>query len=146
MIHHHAAGLHKGVADGWPNKVEAGFFQGFAHGLGLRRDGWNLGALAEMVDHRLTINKGPQVFDRVIKLEPGQGILPNRLEFEAIAHNARVLHQLFDFIIAQLGQALDIEAMQHLAIAFALLEHGDPRQTGLKTFKQQQLEEFIGVS
>lgn len=147
VIHDHAGGLHIGVADGRADKGEAGLLQRLAHRLGFGGYRRHLATFAEVIDLRRATDKRPEQRHRVFQLEPGLGVLAHGLELEAVADDAGVLHQgFFDVLVGKCGQALHIEAEQHLTVAFALLQHGDPRQAGLEGFKQQQLEQHLGVA
>ena len=59
MVHNHAAGLHKGVANGRADERKTGFFQAFAHGFGLWRHRREFMAFSKVVDLRFTPNKRP---------------------------------------------------------------------------------------
>ena len=119
VVHDHARGLHERVTDGRADEGEPGFFQGAAHGLSLRRNGRDLAAVLEMIDLGHAAHKRPQKLHRVLQRQPGSGIASGGVELEAIAHDARVEHQRFDFCIAQLCQALGIKAEQDLSIMLA---------------------------
>ncbi len=119
VVHDHARGLHERVADGRPDEGEAGFFQGFAHGLSLRRNGRDLAAVLEMIDLGHAAHKRPQKLHGVLQRQPGGGIAPGGIEFQAVTHDARIEHQRFDLAIAQLGQTLRIKAEQDLSIMLA---------------------------
>lgn len=141
VVHHHAGGLHEGVADGRANEIETGLAQRLAHRLGLGRHRRHLAAFAEVIDLGLTADEGPQERHRVIQLQPGPGVLPRRLELGEVADDARVLHALLDLLVAHARQALGIEAEQHLTVALALLQHGDPRKPRLRAFEDEHLEQ-----
>lgn len=136
VVHDHARGLHQGVADGGTDEGESGFFQAFAHRQGLGRDGRHFGTVLEMVDDGFVTDERPEERHRVFKGHPGLGIAPGGLELEAVADDAGVEHQVFDFRIAHLSHALYIEVVQHLAVMFAFAQHGDPGQPGLEPFEQ----------
>jgi glycyl-tRNA synthetase alpha chain len=147
VIHDHATGLHIGVADGRADKGETSLFQRLAHGLGLRGNCRHLAALAKVIDLRHAADEGPEQRHRIVQLEPGLGILTYGLELETVADDPGVLHQGFlDIRIRERRQALHIEVEQNLAVALTLLQHGDPRQPGLKAFEQQQLEQRLRVA
>ncbi len=119
VVHDHAAGLHERVANGRADKGEAGFFQGFAHGFGLGRDRRDFAAVLEMIDLGFATDEGPEQDDRIFQRQPGGGIAAGGIEFQAIAHDARILHQYFDLAIAQLRQPLRIKPEQDLSIMLA---------------------------
>ena len=140
VVHDHARGLHQRVANGRADERETGLFQAFAHLHGGRRHGRHFGSILEMIDHRLAADERPEERHRVLQRQPGLGIAPGRIEFEAIADDPRIEHQLIDFRVAHLRYALDIEAEQYLAITLAFTQHRDPGQAGLEPFEQKQLE------
>jgi glycyl-tRNA synthetase alpha chain len=147
VVHDHAGGLHIGITDGRADKGEAGFFQRLAHRLGFSSYCRHLAPLAEVIDLWRAANKRPEQRRWIFQLEPGLGVLAHSLEFEAVADDAGVLHQgVFDVFVCEHRQSLHIKAEQHLAIALALLQHGDPRQAGLKSLEQQQFEQHLGIA
>ncbi|MNN61014.1 hypothetical protein D3C81_1762280 [compost metagenome] len=79
-----------------------------------------------MIDLRLPANERPEEPHRVRMGQPGAGVLPCSLELGEVADDAGVLHALLDLLVAHPRHALDVEAEQHLAVALALLQHGDP--------------------
>ena len=119
MVIDHAGGLHEGVADGRPDEGEAGLFQGFAHGFGFGRYRRDVAAILDVIDLGFAADKRPQQPHRILQRQPGRGVAPSSVELQAIAHDARVLHQHLDFFIAQLRQALRVKAEQHLSIMLA---------------------------
>jgi len=147
VVHHHAGCLHVGITDGRADKGKARFLQGLAHRLSLGRNSWHLSALAEVIDLRLATDKRPQQRYRVLQFEPSLGILPGGTQLESVTDNAGIVHQgVVDVGIAERRHALHIKAKQHLAVALALFQHGDPRQTRLKALQQQQLKQCLRVT
>lgn len=146
VIHNHAAGLHQRVANGRTDERETGLFQAFAHLHGDGRDRRNFGAILEMIDHRLATDERPEKLHRVLQRQPGLGIAPGRVEFEAVANDARIEHQFIDFGVAHLRHALYVEAEQRLAITLAFSQHSDPGKTGLEPFEQKQLEQSLRIA
>ncbi len=119
VVHDHARGLHERVADGRPDEREAGFLEGFAHGLGLWRDRRDFAAILEMIDLGHAVDKRPEQPHRVLQRQPGRRIAPGGIEFQTVAHDAWVKHQLLNLCIAQLRQALGIKTEQDLSIMLA---------------------------
>lgn len=126
VIHDHARRLHQRVANGRADKGETGFFQGFAHRQRLGGDGRDFAAILEMIDHRLIVYERPEKPHRVLQRQPGLGITPGGIQFEAVADDPRIEHQFFDFRIAHLRHTLHVKAVQHLAIVRAFAQHSDP--------------------
>lgn len=119
VVHDHARGLHERVANGRSDEGEAGFFQGTAHGFGLRSNRRDFAAVLEMIDLGYAADKRPEQSHRVLQRQPGRGIAPGGVELQAIAHDAGVEHQRFDLGIGQLGQARCIKPEQDLSIMLA---------------------------
>ena len=126
VVHDHARGLHQRVANGRPDERETGLFQAFAHLHRHWRDRRDFGAILEMIDHRRAAHEGPEKRHRVLQRQPGLGIAPGGIEFEAVADDARIEHQFIDFRVAHLRHALYVEAEQHLAITLTFTQDGDP--------------------
>lgn len=146
VIHDHARGLHQRVANGRADEGEAGLFQAFAHRHGFRSNGRDFAAILEMIDDRLVTDERPEEPHRILKRQPGLGIAPGGIEFEAVANDPRIKHQFVDFGVAHLRHALYVEAEQHLAITLALAQHGDPGKPGLEPFEQKQLEQTLRIA
>lgn len=146
VIHDHARGLHQRVANGRTDERETGLFQAFAHFHGDGRDRRDFGAILEMIDHRLATDERPEKLHRVLQRQPGLGITPGRIEFEAVADNARIEHQFIDFGVAHLRHALYVEAEQRLTITLTFSQHSDPGEAGLEPFEQKQLEQSLRIA
>lgn len=146
VIHDHARGLHQCVANGRADEGEAGLFQGFAHRQRFGGDRRDFATILEMIDDRLATDERPEKRHRVFQRQPGLGVAPGGIEFEAIADDAGIEHQFVDFGIAHLRHTLYVEAVQHLAVALAFAQHGDPRQPGLEPFEQKQLEQTLRIA
>lgn len=119
VVHDHARSLHERVADGRPDKGEAGLFQGLAHGLRLGGNRRHFAAILEVIDLGHAADKRPEQSHGVLQRQPGCGIAACGVELQAVSHNAWVLHQRLDFSIGQLRQALRIKAEQDLSIMLA---------------------------
>ncbi len=119
VVHDHARGLHERVADGRSDERKAGFFQGFAHRFRFRRNRRNLAAILEMIDLGHAADKRPEQPHRILQRQPGGGIAPGGIEFQAVTHDARIEHQRFNLGIAQLRQTLCIKSKQDLSIVLA---------------------------
>ena len=146
VVHDHARGLHQRVTNSRADEREAGLFQAFAHLHGGRRHGRHFAAILEMIDHRLAVDERPEKLHRILQRQPGLGIAPGRIEFEAIANDARIEHQFIDFGVAHLRHALYVEAEHHLAIVLTFTQHGDPGKAGLEPFEQKQLEQSLRIA
>lgn len=127
VVHDHARGLHQRVANGRTDEGETGLFQAFAHLHSDRRHGRYFATILEMIDLRNVTDKGPEKLHRVLQRQPGLGIAPGGVEFQAIADDPRVEHQIIDFGIAHLRYALYVEIKQYLTITLAFPQHSDPR-------------------
>ncbi len=99
-----------------------------------------------MIDHRHTTDERPEKRYRVLQRQPGLGIAPGRIEFEAVADDAPIEHQFVDFRVAHLRHALDIKTEHDLAIMLAFTQHSDPGKAGLEPFEQKQLEQTLRIA
>lgn len=129
-----------------PTNVKPAFFQAFAHLDGGRCHRRHFTAILEMIDHRRAADERPEKRHRVFQLQPGLGIAPGCVEFQAIADDPRIEHQFIDFRIAHLRHALHVEAEQHLAITLSLAQYSDPGKPGLEPFEQKQLEQSLRIA
>lgn len=146
VIHDHARSLHQCVANGRADEREAGLFQGFAHRQRFGGDRRDFAAILEMIDDWSAADERPEERYRVLQRQPGLGIASGGIEFEAVADDPRIEHQFIDLGVAHLRHALHVEAVQHLAVALAFAQHGDPRQPGLEPFEQKQLEQTLRIA
>jgi len=146
VIHDHARSLHQCVANGWANEGEAGIFEGFAHRQRFGGDRRDFAAILEMIDDWSAADERPEEGHRVLQRQPGLGIASGGIEFEAVADDPRIEHQFIDLGVAHLRHTLHVEAVQHLAVALAFTQHGDPRQPGLEPFEQKQLEQTLRIA
>ncbi len=146
VIHDHARGLHQRVANGRADERKPGLFQAFTHRHSFGGDRRDFAAILEMIDDRSVADERPEERHRILQRQPGLGIAPGGVEFETVADDPRIEHQFVDFGVAHLRHALYVEAEQHLAIALAFTQHGDPRQPGLEPFEQKQLEQTLRIA
>lgn len=146
VVHDHSRSLHQRITNGRADERETRLFQAFAHLYRDRCDGRNLTTVLEMIDHRCVADERPEKRHRVLQRQPGLGIAPGRVEFQAVADDAWIEHQFIDFGIAHLRHALYVEAEQHLAITLTFTQHGDPRKAGLEPFEQKQLEQTLRIA
>ena len=135
VIIDHTHCLHKGVADGWPDKGKAPFFEIFAHGFGfgsLRRD---VTQVLAMVDERSAADKAPDVGVKAAKLlldrQKRTRIFDHTRHFEFIAHNAGVGQQSRDFGFVVLCNRGGVEVVKGRPVIFPLAQDRDPTQPRL---------------
>lgn len=146
VIHDHARGLHQRVANGRADEREPGLFQALAHRHSFGGNRRDFAAILEMIDDRLVTDERPEERHRILQRQPGLGIAPGGVKFEAVTDDPRIEHQFVDFGVTHLCHALHVEAEQHLAITLALAQHGDPGQPGLEPFEQKQLEQTLRIA
>lgn len=116
----HAAGLHEGVADGAADELEAEFGEELAHAVGegcARGDGADVG---DVVVDGGVIDDGPEGVREggaaVEEGEVGAGVGDGGVDLEAIADDAGVDEELFDFGRGVAGHARGIEVVEGLAV------------------------------
>ncbi len=126
VVHDHARGLHQCITNRRSDERKTGLFQAFAHFHRHRRDCRNFSSILEMIDHRRTADEGPEKLHRVFQRQPGLGIAPGGVEFQAVADDAWIEHQFIDFRVAHLRHALYVEAEHYLAITLPFTQDRDP--------------------
>ncbi len=141
MIVDHADRLHEGVDDGRAAKFKAALRQLLGHRARGRGFGRHLAHGAVVVDLRLAVDEIPQQFGKAgaffHDFEPGARREHRALDLGAIAHDAGVAHQPFDFGRPVARDFLRHKAVEGAAEIFALAQDGDPRQAGLKTVEHE---------
>jgi hypothetical protein len=139
VVVHHSNGLHEGVANCGSHKIEAAFFQGFAHGVGLGA------ARGKTIDRlpgiyaRAALHKLPNVAIEAaalfLHLQKGPSISHRRCDLQAVAHDAGIFQQLRELATVVTGNALGLEIVESGAIVFAFVQNRFPTQAGLRSFQ-----------
>src|SRR5882672_10079672 len=144
VIVDHPGGLHEGVADGGPDKVEATAFQILAH-----RDGFgglcrNILAVPPLVRDRTPADKLPNIIGKTLELflhlEKGLRVAYGGFDLQPIAHDARVLQQFGNSIRRVTRNLGCVKATECFAIRFTFGQDGGPTQAGLGAFQYEELE------
>src|SRR5258706_2251577 len=94
---------------------------------------------------RFAVDETPDVAveaaEFLLDFEEFAGVADCGRNFQAIADDAGIGEQLFDFFRAVAGDLLGIEAVEHFSIAFALAQDRVPAQTRLRAFQNKRSEE-----
>src|SRR5271155_826881 len=137
----HADRLHEGVDDRRAAELEATRSELFRHGARCRGFRRNLTRGLIAVHLRLAINEIPQQLREARSLcrdfKPGARREHRALDLGAVAHDAGVLHQPFDFFWRVTRDFRRREIVEGAAKILALAQNGDPRQAGLKAVEHQ---------
>lgn len=145
MVVDHAAGLHEGVADGAADELEAEFGEELAHAVGEWGARWDGADVGDVVLDGCVIDDGPEgVGEGGATIEKGEVracVGDGGVDLQAIADDAGIGEELFDFGRGVAGHADWIEVVEGLAIGLALLEDGVPGETGLGAFEVEEFEE-----
>ena len=100
------------------------------------------------VHHRRSVHPGPQVAVEGSLLVPdGQerpGVGHRTLHLEPVAHDAGILQQRGQLLIAVAGDPAGVEAVEGASVVVPLVEDGRPGQAGLRPFEDEHLEQ-VGV-
>ena len=149
MIVHHSDRLHERIADRRSHEIEAALFQILAHGIGLERARRNSTARLPEIHSRLAVNKLPDVTVEaaVFFLQEHQrlGIAYCRRNFQSVAHDAWISHQLRDFTPIVARDPAHVEAIERCAVILPLVENRLPTQPGLRSLQHEKLEELAVV-
>lgn len=86
----HAGCLHEGVEGGGADEVEAGFAEGFGHGVRRFGAGWVIGDGFEGVALRFFPGEAPEPLDGVGDLQPCESVLADGEDFSTVADDAGV--------------------------------------------------------
>ena len=98
-----------------------------------------------MIDFWLTTNKLPDVFIKAAKLlldsEKRFRIVDRRFDFQAVAHNSLVPKKLTYLPPVIAGNLPRVKPIERFPVVLPLSEYRDPAQSGLRSFKDEHLEE-----
>ena len=90
------------------------------------------------------LGKAPDVLAETPELLPdlykGLGIGYGRFDLEAVADNPRICEQLLDLVLVVSGDLVEVKPVKYLPEMRALLKHGNPAQTGLEGFQDQEFK------
>src|SRR5665213_166679 len=145
MVVDHADRLHKGVDDGRPDEFKTVADELLRHRARDFRFGRGLTAFFYFAVLRLAAEMVPQEGGKsraaVHDIEVSARRIDRAFDLGAIAHNAGVLHQPFDFLRRVARDLFRIEFAEGAAEVFALAQNRDPRQPGLEAVEHQLLVE-----
>src|ERR1019366_6230044 len=144
MVVDHPRRLHKRVADGRTDKVETTFLEILAHRIRFGCMRRNLAANPPAIHARLAADKLPDVTiertELLLHFKKRPRVGNRRLNLQPVANNPLIAKQsphLARFIARDLCR---VEAVKRSTIVVALLEVCVPTESGLRTFKNQELE------
>src|SRR5881628_29036 len=136
VIVHHADGLHEGIADGGPDEAEPALLQSFAHGDRFAGARGQVAQGASAVLLGRSTDKAPEKrAERAspgLELEEAAGVRDRGLDLLAVAHDARVLEELSDFLAIVPYHPVGIESLEHLEKSRALVQDDAPGQPSLE--------------
>ena len=145
MVVHDADCLHEGIYDGRSHELEAAareLARDRSRQLGLRR---HLLHAARPVDSRLAVHEVPQEPGETRPLlhhiEPCARGTNRAFDFQAIAYDARVLHQLLDASGRIAGDSGRIESIERAPEVLALAQDDDPGESRLESVEHELLEQ-----
>jgi hypothetical protein len=145
VVVHQPDCLHVGIADGWPDKLEASAEKVSAHLLCFRGACWNLRLTPPRIVQRMTVYKLPDIPVKapVLFLHGKEAfrVLYRRSDLQTVANDAGVSHQLLNLRIAVLRHPRWIKTVKCPSIVFSLEKNGGPAQSGLGTFQDKELKQ-----
>lgn len=149
MVVDHAHGLHERITDGGTTESKPPFLEVFAQGVGdSSRRGDFLEAF-EPVDGRFMIDEIPEVAveraEFLLNLEKGLGVPDRALDLQAVPDDALVLHQSMKIFPGEHRDLFDIPVRECFLVGWLSFQNGCPGETGLRSFKSQELKESLIV-
>ena len=149
VIINHTSGLHMRVQDGRADESEAALFHILAQCVRDRAGGRHLPHGLPMVLYWLVVYKSPDILRkaaaRLLHLQKGTGIFTCAIHFQPIADDSGIQQQFFQLFIAVTSYLSGVEIVKQLSVVFPLAQDGDPRQSRLGTFQNQELEQGLVV-
>lgn len=144
VIVHQARGLHVGVDDRASHELEPALFEVFAQGVGFLARRGELIHAAPAIDLGLAADETPDVFgeraELLLHFQESLGIVDGCENFQAVANDPRIEHELLDPFVGEAGDFFRIEIGERFAISVALAIDRDPTQTSLGAFEREELE------
>src|SRR5947209_12924369 len=126
MVVYHADRLHKGIADRGANKIKTATLEIFTHGVGFRCSRWELTQGLPGIQPRLAPDELPD-----IAIECGELFLHSQeclcigdggFNFEPVADDAAIMHQLLHLPAVITRDALRMESGECFSIVLPLVE------------------------
>jgi hypothetical protein len=144
VIVHQSGGLHVGVYDRAAHELEPALFEVFAQRVGFLARRGELIHSPPAVHLGLAADETPDVLGEraefVLDFQKPLCIVNRREDFQAIADDARIQHELLDAFVAEAGDFFGIEIGERFAIGVAFAIDGDPTQSCLGAFEREELE------
>jgi hypothetical protein len=142
-------GLHVGVANGRSDETEAALLKIFAHCIALPGRLGDAPQVERAAAQRAATREPPDVIvegvlggtNRKISLRIGD----ERLHFEAISDDPRILQQASALGGVVAGHFLGVEIVEGSRVVFALAQNGEPAQACLRAFETQHLEQLLVI-
>src|SRR5215469_657668 len=142
-------GLHKRVADGGTDEVEAAMLEVFAHVVALCSAGRDLLERTERVDARPAADELPDVAvegsELFLNFEEGLGVGDGGANFQFVADDAVVVQQRGDFALVEAGYALGVKLAEGGAVVFALAQDRVPTESGLGAFEDEEFKQMAVI-
>src|SRR5438552_3098623 len=144
MVVHHARRLHVGVDDRRADEVEASRSQVQAQPLGLPRARRQLADRGPAVLDRSPVDEAPYVCveraEILLHGEEGARVLDRGRDFHPVPDDAWVGEEAAGVAGPEASHPLGVEARIGAAVALAPREDGEPREPGLRSLEDQELE------
>ena len=136
--------LQVGVADRGTDETEAARPQVGAERVGEGGGGGDLLHAAPPVHLRAPVDELPQIgverFELVLDGGEGAGVAHRRLHLGPVADDARVTQDPLDPLRRESGHLLHVEVGEEAPVPLPLLEDGEPAQSRLRPFENEEFE------
>ena len=149
MVVHHAGGLHVGIHDGGAGEFEAPLFQIFGECVRFFGSGRHLVHGCKGVDLLAAVHKLPGILvegaEFGLDVQKDPGVVHCGIDLELVADNGRVLQQFRNGFRCEPGHLQGIKPGKRVSVAFSAFQYGEPGQSGLGPFQNQELKQFLVI-
>src|SRR5712671_1236981 len=136
VIVHQSSRLHVRICDCWPDETKSPLLEILAQCLGFGGGRWNLSRGLPAAEFGLPADEPPAVgvkaAELFLDLEKRTSIAHRGLDLHAVADNLRIYQKAPGLFLGIARDPLGIEAVERPPIAFPLLQHKRPVQSGLR--------------
>jgi len=145
MVVYHPGSLHERIQDRTATELKTSGNHVFAHGIGNRAGGWNLGdGLPAILDGRPSGEPpkiGIQRTEFLLYLEDTVGVIDDGTNFGFVAHDPGIGEQFLDFQIVVLGNQVNIKIIESLSKILPFTQDHIPTQTCLHPVQRQKFKQ-----
>ncbi len=147
MVVDEAGRLHEGIGDHWAEELHSTFLQIGSESFSLRTRNGCFFVRAKLC---FPTNETPGIFCKASEFfldgEKNLSVTDSRSYLQAVADDANVFGETIDISLSESGNFFWIKTNEGFPISLAPLQDRFPRESGLSTFEDKELEEDAVVS